>query len=119
MTTQTTTAAQILAAAQKMHDAADAADDLQKLLATAGAVHARILLESLAYVRRGADDLQQFAADLAADQREPEPAPSEAARRADSRGAAEPDMLAQWCKAHGVDIAAAEALDRYLADARR
>ena len=65
MATQTTPA-QILAAAQKMHDAAD---DLQAMLATAGAVHARILLQSLAYVRRGADDLQQFSADLAEDGR--------------------------------------------------
>lgn len=66
MATHTTTAAQILAAAQKMHDAAD---DLHALLATAGAVHARILLDALAGIRRGANDLQQFAADLAEDQR--------------------------------------------------
>ena len=58
--------AAILQAAQQMHSAADR---LHSLLGTAGAVHARILLASLAYIRRGADDLDQFAGDLADDQR--------------------------------------------------
>lgn len=90
------TAAAVGAAAQQIHDAAD---KLHALLGTACAVHGRILLESLAYVRRGADDLQQFAADLAEDQRDAvatedaesmaEEAADKAARRATASGAAE------------------------------
>lgn len=57
--------AAILQAAQQMHDAAD---KLRAMLGTVGAVRASILLASLAYVRRGADDLEQFVADLAEDQ---------------------------------------------------
>lgn len=59
-------AAMILQAAQQMHDAAD---KLHSLLGTSCAVHARIMIQSLGYIRLGADDLQQFAGDLADDQR--------------------------------------------------
>lgn len=67
MKTETDIPGQVASAAQQMHDAAD---KLHALLPLVGAVQCRALLQALEHARRGADDLQQFAADLAADERD-------------------------------------------------
>ena len=53
-------------AGQMAHDAADI---LHAQLAQSGALEARILLQIMARIRSAADDAQQYAADMAEDQR--------------------------------------------------
>lgn len=61
-----TNAEALLKAGQMAHDAADI---LHAQLAQSCALEARILLQIMARIRGAADDAQQYAADMAEDQR--------------------------------------------------